>query len=142
MEARGAPGGPILTESTLRTTVGALGAFHVLEGLYMLLAPGSFYSRIGTYGAENTHYVGDVGSFILAYGIAVAISIRIPSWRVPVLWVGALWYGLHAVNHVFDTGQARSDARGWTDTLLLAFGGVLFAYFAQVAARLNAERAR
>ena len=131
-----------MNERNLEVVLWVIVAYHVATGLLAMLAPATFFDEIGNYGAENTHYVGDVGSFILAYGIAVAVSIRIPSWRVPVLWVGALWYGLHAVNHVFDTGQARSDARGWTDTLLLAFGGVLFAYFAQVAARLNGEQAR
>jgi hypothetical protein len=131
-----------MNERNLEVVLWVIVAYHVATGLLAMLAPATFFDEIGKYGAENTHYVGDVGSFILAYGIAVAISIRVPSWRVPVLWVGALWYGLHAVNHVFDTGQARSDTRGWTDTLLLAFGGVFFAYFAQVAARLNGERIR
>jgi hypothetical protein len=131
-----------MTERNLEVVLWVIVAYHVGTGLLAMLAPATFFDEIGKYGAENTHYVGDVGSFILAYGIAVAISIRVPSWRVPVLWVGALWYGLHAVNHVFDTGEARTDARGWTDTLLLAFGGVLFASLAQVAARLNREPAR
>lgn len=135
MQARGLPAGPVLTEPTLRTTIGLLGAFHVLEGLYMLLAPGSFYSRIGTYGPENTHYVGDVGSFVLAFGIALLLAVGRPSWRTAVLAVGALWYGVHAVNHLFDIGEARSSARGVIDTLLLALGAALLAWLANVAQR-------
>jgi hypothetical protein len=135
MEARGLPGGPILTESTLRTTIGALGAFHILEGLYMLLAPASFYARIGTYGPENTHYVGDVGSFVIAFGIALVLAAGRPSWRTPVLSVGALWYGFHALNHLFDIGEARSTARGVIDTLLLTLGAALLAWLAHVAQR-------
>jgi hypothetical protein len=135
MEARGLPAGPILTEPTLRTTVGALGAFHILEGLYMLLAPASFYSRIGTYGIENTHYVGDVGSFVLAFGIALVLAVGRPGWRQPVLTVGALWYAVHALNHLFDIGEARSTARGVIDTLLLALGALLFAWLASAAGR-------
>ena len=135
MEARGLPGQPILTESTLRTTIGVLGGFHVLEGLYMLLAPGSFYSRIGTYGLENTHYVGDVGSFVIAFGAALLLAVGRPSWRAPVLTVGALWYAFHALNHLFDIDEARSTARGVIDTLLLALGAVLLAWLANVAQR-------
>ena len=37
-----------------------------------------------------------------------------PAWRAPLLWLGALWYGFHAINHAFDTGEAKSEARGWT----------------------------
>ena len=139
MEARGLPGGPVLTEPTLRMAIGALGVFHLLEGLYMLLAPGSFYSRIGTYGVENTHYVGDVGSFVLAFGVALLLAAGRSSWRTPVLAVGALWYAVHALNHLFDIGEARSTTRGVIDTLLLALGALLLAWLANVAQRERRE---
>ena len=135
MQTRGLPGGPILTEPTLRTTIGVLGAFHILEGLYMLLAPASFYARIGTYGFENTHYVGDVGSFVIAFGVALVLAVGRPSWRTPVLAVGALWYAFHAANHLFDIGEARSTARGVIDFVLLTLGALLLAWLASVAAR-------
>lgn len=135
MEARELPGAQIMTEPTLRTAIGALGVFHVLEGVYMLLAPASFYSRIGTYGVENTHYVGDVGSFVLAFGIALLLAAGRPSWRTPVLAVGALWYAVHALNHLFDIGEARSTARGVIDFVLLTLGALLLAWLASVAAR-------
>lgn len=82
--------------------------------------------------------MGDVGAFMLAFGVAVAISIWRASWRAPILWLGALWYGFHAINHAFDTGEAKSEARGWSDTLLIAFGGVAAAWLARVSERLNA----
>jgi hypothetical protein len=59
---------------------------------------------------------------------------------VPVLALAAIWYGLHALNHAFDTDEARSEARGWLDTGLIALGAVVAAYLAWVAARLNAQR--
>ena len=89
-------------------------AFHVILGLLALLAPDTFFDQIGRYGVENSHYVGDVGAFYLAAGLAFAISIVRPGWRAPLLWLGALWYGFHAINHLFDTGEAKSDARGWS----------------------------
>ena len=63
--------------------------------------------------------MGDVGAFVLAFGIAVLIAAQRPAWRVPVLALGAIWYGLHAINHAFDVGDARSDARGIFDTLYI-----------------------
>lgn len=126
-----------MNERTLRLTVGAVGALHVLLGLYQLLVPGSFFHRIGDYGAENTHYVGDVGSFVLAFGIALLIAVGRPSWRAPVLAVGALWYGLHALNHLFDIGEARSDARGALDTVLLVLGAGLLAWLASIVERVR-----
>ena len=66
---------PAIDERTLRLAVGALGVFHVLEGLWQLVAPSSFYDKIGQYGLENTHYVGDVGAFVIAYGIALLLAV-------------------------------------------------------------------
>ncbi|MGH2985788.1 MAG: hypothetical protein ACRDLO_03755, partial [Solirubrobacterales bacterium] len=97
---------PLLDEATLRTAVGALGVFHLVLGLYMFLFPASFYFRIGTYGPENTHYVGDVSTFVLAIGVGLLLAVGRPSWRAPVLAVAALWYGFHALNHLLDIDEA------------------------------------
>ena len=110
--------------------------------LIALVAPDTFFDQIGHYGIENSHYVGDVGAFMLAFGVAIGIAVVRPAWRAPLLWLGALWYGFHAINHAFDTGEAKSEARGWTDTLLLAFGGVAAAWLARVSERLNGEGRR
>jgi hypothetical protein len=122
---------------TLKIVLLLLGAYHVAQGALALVDPGSFFDQIGRYGAENDHYVGDVGAFVIAYGIALLIAVRWPSWRVPVLGLGSLWYGFHALNHAFDVGQARSDARGLFDTIALAIGAAVAAYLASVAAKLN-----
>jgi len=133
MEPSARPGGVRLDERTLRIVVGALGAFHVLEGLYQLLAPASFFARIGRYGIENTHYVGDVGAFVLAFGVLLLVAVGKPSWRAPLLYLGAAWYALHAANHLFDIDEARSSARGAADTILLALGAGLLAWLANIA---------
>lgn len=121
----------------MRTVLGLLGLYHLLTGALALFAPGTFFDEIGRYGAENLHYVGDVGSFTMAYGIALLLAVGRRSWWMPILAVGAIWYALHAFNHVFDTDEARSDARGWVDTLLLAGGAVALAWLAAQAGRLE-----
>jgi hypothetical protein len=126
-----------MTERTLRAVLAAIAAYHVVTGALALLAPGTFFDEIGRYGVENSHYVGDVGAFVLAFGIALAIAVVRPAWRAPLLWLGAFWYALHAINHAFDTGEARTDARGWIDTLLIAFGAVASAWLARVSERLQ-----
>ena len=135
MEARSAPGGGAsLSESTLRTVVGALGAFHVFLGGWQFLGAGSFFEHVGRYGAENTHYVGDVGSFTLAIGIALLLAVGRPSWRAPILYLAAIWYAIHAVNHLFDIDEnGISDARGTLDTVLLAIGALLIGWVARAA---------
>ena len=132
----------MLSERTLRLTLLATAVYHLATGLLALVDPGTFFEQIGRYGAENEHYVGDVGSFQLAAGIVLAIAAGRPSWRVPVLGFLAAWYALHALNHAFDTEQARSDERGILDTLLLAAGALFAVYLARVSARLEAARAR
>jgi hypothetical protein len=136
MEARSRPKAPALDDRTLRLAVGALAVFHLAEGLWMLVAPASFFDAIGRYGVENTHYVGDVGAFVLAYGIALLLAVGRPTWRAPLLAVGAAWYAVHALNHLFDIGEARTDGRGIADTVLLALGAVALGWLAVAADRL------
>lgn len=127
----------MIGEKALKAILALIAAYHVATGLLALIAPDTFFEQIGHYGIENSHYVGDVGAFILAFGLALGIAVVRPTWRAPLLWLGALWYGLHALNHAFDTGEAKSDARGWGDTVLIAFGCVASAWLARVAERLN-----
>lgn len=109
--------------------------FHVFEGTWQLVAPSSFFDKIGQYGIENTHYVGDVGTFVIAYGIVLLVAVGRASWRAPLLYLGAAWYAFHAFNHVFDTGEAVSSARGWADTILILVGAALLAWLASVCDR-------
>lgn len=128
-----------MTERVLQAVLGFVALFHIALGGLALLAPDFFFDEIGSYLVENSHYVGDVGAFTLAFGIAVGISVWRASWRAPILWLGAIWYGLHAINHVFDTGEAKSEGRGWGDTLSIAFGALAAAWLARVSERLSAE---
>jgi hypothetical protein len=126
-----------MTESTLRAVLLAIAAAHAIFGLLALFAPGPFFDEIGNYGVENSHYVGDVGAFYLASAFGLAVAAVRPGWRVPILLVGGAWYGIHALNHLFDVGEARSGARGWADTVLLALGAAGSIWLAGVAARLE-----
>jgi hypothetical protein len=125
--------GAAIEERTMRIVVGALGLFHLALGGWQLLAPGSFFDLIGPYGVENTHYVGDLGALVAAYGIALLLAVGRPGWRTPLLAVGAIWYALHAINHLFDIGEARSDLRGIADTVLIALGAAVLAWLAAAA---------
>lgn len=129
----------MIGEKALRAILILIAAYHVVTGALALIAPDTFFDEIGRYGIENSHYVGDVGAFILAFGVALGIAVVRPAWRAPLLWLGALWYGFHAINHAFDTGEARSEGRGWADTLLIAFGAAASAWLARVSERMGPE---
>jgi hypothetical protein len=126
-----------MSERELRWALLFPALFLLVTGLLALIAPDTFFDQIGKYGVENSHYVGDVGAFQAAAGVGVLIAIGRPSWRAPLLWVGTVWFGLHALNHLFDIGEASSNARGVLDTVLLALGGVGSAYLAMVSERLQ-----
>jgi len=129
-----------MTERVLKAILALVAAYHIATGALALLAPDTFFDEIGRYGLENSHYVGDVGAFILAFGIAMAIAVVRPAWRAPLLWLGVLWYGIHAVNHFFDTDEARSEGRGWADALLIFLSAGVLAWLARVSERLERSR--
>ena len=125
-----------MSEPALRATLWIIAAIQLLLGLLMFLAPGTFFDEIGRYGIRNDHYIGDVGAFYLASAFGLGMAAARPSWRVPILSVGAVWYALHALNHLFDIGQASSDGRGALDTALLAVLAVGSWYLASASGRL------
>jgi hypothetical protein len=124
-------------ERGLQATLVAAGVYMAGTGLLALVAPGTFFDEIGRYGVENLHYVGDVGAFQLAAGAGLLVAAERPSWRVPMLMVGAIWFAAHAINHAFDIDEARSDARGLFDTLALALAALGSLYLARIADRLE-----
>lgn len=119
----------------MRVLIAPAALFNIVTGALALVSPGTFFDDVGRYGIENSHYVGDVGAFTLAAGIGLAMTIWRPSWREPVLTIGAVWFALHALNHLFDIGEARSDARGIADTALLALGAIGSLYLARESRR-------
>jgi len=124
---------PFGSDRTVRTGVILLALFPLVTGVLALLAPATFFEQIGRYAPENLHYVGDVGAFSAAFGAALLLAAARPAWRVPLLVLGAGWYALHALNHLFDVDEARSQARGIADTVALAAGAALHAALARIA---------
>ena len=78
----------MIGERALRAILAIIAAYHVVTGLLALIAPDTFYEQIGHYGVENSHYVGDVGAFMLAFGVAVGIAVVRPAWRAPLALAG------------------------------------------------------
>jgi surface polysaccharide O-acyltransferase-like enzyme len=104
----------------MATALRVLGGYHVLLGLFMLVAPGVFYSSFGPFPPENHHYIRDVATFYLAIGVVTLGSVKRPAWRVPVLLLILVEYAVHVVNHVVDVGKAETTLAGVTDIVALA----------------------
>jgi hypothetical protein len=131
-----------VSEQALRISVAAVAAVNLAIGLWAGIAPGSFYDQVATYGAENGHFLGDIASAYLGIGIALAIAVSRPSWRVPALAATALFWAIHALNHLGDVDEASSDAKGVTDTILIALGAAAIGYLAWAASRGQRKEVR
>ncbi len=110
------------------TLLGVLGVSEVLLALWMVLAPRSFFDSIGGFGAYNPHYMRDVATFELAIGIVALLAVRRPSWWPATLAVAALQFGLHALNHIADVGQADDLAAGIFDAVSLTAVALLLGW--------------
>ena len=58
----------------------AFGIYHLALGLYMVVAPGSFFDQVGPFGVRNDHYIADVATFELAFGAGLVAAQRLRSW--------------------------------------------------------------
>jgi hypothetical protein len=102
------------------------GLYSVVLGLFMFIAPGTFFDTLGSFGARNDHYIFDNASFELPLGLMMLAAVRWPSWRVPALAFMLHW-GLHALSHIIDPHHAAGDSVGWLEAAGLVVTTVLLA---------------
>jgi hypothetical protein len=105
--------------------VAILGAYQVVQGVFMAAAPGTFFDKIGPFGPLNEHYVRDAATWSLAYGATLLVAVRRPSWRVPLLAFGLLQFGLHFINHLIDIDTAHPAWVGVFDAVALGLLGAM-----------------
>lgn len=115
----------------------AFGVYHLALGLFMLVAPGTFFEELGPFGTRNDHYIGDVATFEIAFGSALVAAQRMRSWRVPVLALVTLQFALHSINHLIDAGEADPEWIGWLDFAVLTLGTAALGWLLR---RAQAER--
>ena len=129
------PAGPTTTRIRLavRTVLAAFGFVQLVNGLWALLAPHSFYSQfpfgrgwVEMLPAYNDHLVRDVGGLFLATaGLLLGAAIVMTRAAVVIACVSWLMYALpHAVYHAFNlgpfgTGDAIANAIVLSSAVLL-----------------------
>jgi hypothetical protein len=123
------------TRSAVTVGLAAFAAVELALAVFMTVSPHRFYKTVGPFGAYNCHYIRDVATFYAAIGIALLLAIRNVSWRVPVLAVTTIQYGLHSLNHLLDIGKAHPAWNGYLDFFSLAAATVLLAWLWRTAAR-------
>jgi hypothetical protein len=99
----------------VEVTLVVFGVYSVLIGLFMMLAPGTFFDTLGTFGTRNDHYIFDNATFELPLGVMLLAAVRWPSWRVPALAFAAVHWGLHALSHTIDPHHGAGDWIGWLE---------------------------
>jgi len=109
------------------------GLYSVVLGLFMFLAPGTFFDTLGSFGVRNDHYIFDNASFEFPLGLMMLAALRWPSWRVPALAFATLHWGLHALSHIIDPHHAAGESVGWLE----AAGLVVTTVFLAIALRAS-----
>jgi len=121
----------------LKPLLAIIGVYQLGLGLFMVIAPGTFFEEIGPYGVQNDHYIRDAATFTLALGLVLLIAAWRPRWRVAAI-AGALFqYLLHSINHLVDIGEADPERLGPTNFVLLALGAGLLTWMFVAAARAD-----
>jgi hypothetical protein len=121
--------------SLVRAGLIGFAAYHFIVAALMVFVPHTFFTKIGPFGAQNDHYLRDTATFNAAFGVALVIAYRRPSWRAPVLSCVAIQFALHAANHLADIGAAHPYWLGPADFISLAFASLLLAWLARESMR-------
>jgi uncharacterized membrane protein len=121
--------------------VAALAAYNLAIGLYMLVAPRSFFDTVGPFGRYNSHYVVDASTWQLAFGIALVVAVRQATWRVPLLAFAVVQFALHTINHIADAGDADPRWVGVFDAVSLGVTTIVLAALLGAARRSEGRRA-
>ena len=112
----------------MRILLIAFGLGQLLLGLLLWLAPGFFYDEIGPYPPRNDHYMADLATFYLALGAVALVAVKRVSWRVPVLTLALVQYGLHSLNHLIDIGESDPSWLGPANFVSLLLTALLLGW--------------
>lgn len=80
-----------------------VGLAHIVNGLFMLVAPGVWYvvvPGVVMTGPFNAHFIYDIGMAFVASGFGLAYGARSGRTAAIVACAGAVWPMLHALIHV------------------------------------------
>lgn len=124
----------LLTERGLRIILAGFAVAQLVTGIVIVTAPSLFHEWFANFGPKHPHLLRDVGTIYLATGVALAVSVRRPSWRQGAVGVLALQYAAHAVNHLVDVNNAEPAWVGPFDLAVQVAGtAILLWLLGQVA---------
>jgi hypothetical protein len=118
-----------------------LAAYNLVLAVFMTITPHTFFTAIGPFEELNRHYIRDFATYSAAMGFGALVAIRRPSWRVPVIAISTVQFGLHTVNHLVDASSAHPRWTGWFDFVSLLASTALLAWMWRSAARAESRAA-
>jgi hypothetical protein len=135
-----------MTTTPTRTRAGVVeitlivfGLYALGIGLFMMLAPGTFFDTLGSFGVRNDHYILDNATFEIPQGLLLLAAVRRASWRVPALAFATLHWALHSLSHIIDPHHGAGDVIGWIEAGGLVVTTAILAI--ALRASVNAEKA-
>lgn len=87
----------------LKIGLSVVGLFNVLNGLFMLIDPDGWYTRVigdMPMGMMDAHFIRDVGFAYLASGVGLIGGIRSGATAAAFGLAGSVWPVLHALFHL------------------------------------------
>ncbi len=121
-----------------------LGAFHLLNGLWMLGEPAVWYATVPgvtATGPFNPHFITDIALAFVASGAGLILGATKRRWAASLAMAGATWPALHAFFHVWtwlSMGFPRALPVALSEVLGVVAIGALGALLAWL--RVNQER--
>lgn len=119
-----------------------LGIAAIANGLYMLVAPESWYLAVPgvtTTGPFNQHFVRDIGLIFLLLGGAFLIGAARPDLRVAFWATPSIWLSGHALFHFWEVAvgicSASAIPRDFPAVTMPAIIGLAITFWAIADAR-------
>ncbi|MGB5811820.1 MAG: hypothetical protein WBG86_14880 [Polyangiales bacterium] len=112
------------------TVVFALFAIgNLANGLWMLANPAHWYINLpanvpGT-GPLNEHFVRDIGCIFTLIGLALAVGVFRPRFRLTALLFATAFYAAHSAVHVFDSLRGLLPPDQWRFDLIPVYGATV-----------------
>lgn len=89
----------------MRILLVLLGLFHLVNGIFMLVAPDQWYAMVPGVvqtGPINHHFIADIGWAFVASGGFMLMAWRAGANAAAFTLAGATWPALHALVHVWE----------------------------------------
>ena len=94
-----------------------LGLGNLANAVWMLAGPMHWYTELPAAvpdtGPFNPHFVRDIGCTFATMGAALVWAALSRRYRLPLVAIAAVFFGGHALLHVYDTLRGAVEANHW-----------------------------